>query len=253
MVVTVVSVHSFRGGTGKSNLTANVAAQLAARGLAVGVVDTDLASPGIHVVLGIEGAAIDASLNDYLLGRRSIAEVARQVDLDGVSGRVHLVPASVRSGEITKILREGYDAQLLVQGLRDVVDAVGLDMLLIDTHPGLGEETLLSLAISDTVLTVLRPDRQDYEGTAVLQEVAGGLGVRRQGLVVNKVPAGLDADDVRSRVSSAYGCPVVGLVRHDEDLLAHASAGVFVLDHPGHPVEKAVGEVTAWLLGGGDP
>src|SRR5690606_23728328 len=156
------------------------------------------------------------SLNDYLFGRRTIAQVARPVDLDELTGRVHLVPASVRAGEITKILREGYDAQLLVRGLHDVVEALGLDLLLIDTHPGLGEETLISLAISDTVLTVLRPDRQDYEGTAVLQEVAAGLGVRRQGLVVNKVPPGLDLDGVRDRVRTAYGSPVVGVLRHDD-------------------------------------
>ena len=37
----IVSVHSFRGGTGKSNSSANIAAKLAASGKRVGVVDTD--------------------------------------------------------------------------------------------------------------------------------------------------------------------------------------------------------------------
>lgn len=249
-MIQVVSIHSFRGGTGKSNLTANLAAQLARRDRAVGVVDTDLASPGIHVLFGLDGADIDSSLNDYLFGRLGIADVARRVTPDGSPGSIHLIPASVRAGEITRILREGYDAQHLVRGLRDVVDALGLDLLLIDTHPGLGEETLLSLAISDTVLTVLRPDRQDYEGTAVLQEVAAGLGVRRQGLVVNKVPTGLDPAGVRERVHAAYGSPVVGVVRHDDDLMALASAGVFTVRHPDHPVSVAVGEITDWLLEG---
>ncbi|MFL5804583.1 MAG: ParA family protein, partial [Roseiflexaceae bacterium] len=43
----IISIHSFRGGTGKSNTTANVTALLAASGLRVGVIDTDLQSPGI--------------------------------------------------------------------------------------------------------------------------------------------------------------------------------------------------------------
>lgn len=236
------------GCTGKSNLTANVAAQAAARDLAVGVVDTDLASPGIHLLFGLEGVVVETSLNDYLFGRCTIAEVARPVSLDGLSGSVHLVPASVRAGEITRILREGYDAQHLVTGLRDVVDTLGLDLLLVDTHPGLGQETLLSLAMSDTVLTVLRPDRQDYEGTAVLQEVAAGLGVRRQGLVVNKVPPGLDPEQVRQRVASSCGSPVVGVVRHDDDLMGLASADVFSLRHPDHPVTEAIQAVTDWVL-----
>ena len=38
----IVSIHSFRGGTGKSNTTANVAALLASEGRRIGVVDTDI-------------------------------------------------------------------------------------------------------------------------------------------------------------------------------------------------------------------
>ena len=44
----IVSVHSFRGGTGKSNLTANLGANLAMNDHRVGLVDTDIQSPGIH-------------------------------------------------------------------------------------------------------------------------------------------------------------------------------------------------------------
>ncbi|WP_153394988.1 MinD/ParA family ATP-binding protein [Ornithinicoccus halotolerans] len=249
-MIQVVSVHSFRGGTGKSNLTANLAVLLARRGYAVGVVDTDLASPGIHVLFGLDGEHVDAALNDYLFGQCAITDVARRVTAGDGPGRLYLIPASVRAGEITRILREGYDAQLLVRGLRDVIAALGLHLLLIDTHPGLGEETLLSLAISDTVLTVLRPDRQDYEGTAVLQEVAAGLGVRRQGLVVNKVPPILDADQVRDRVRTAYGSPVVGVLRHDDDVMALASGAVFALRHPEHQFTGSLAEPTDWLLSG---
>ena len=45
----IISIHSFRGGTGKSNTCANVTTLLAAQGMRVGVVDTDIQSPGIHV------------------------------------------------------------------------------------------------------------------------------------------------------------------------------------------------------------
>ena len=49
----IISIHSFRGGTGKSNTTANLAALLAADQKRVGVIDTDIQSPGIHVLFGI--------------------------------------------------------------------------------------------------------------------------------------------------------------------------------------------------------
>ena len=41
----VISIHSFRGGTGKSSTAADVATLLAAEGQRIGVIDTDLRSP----------------------------------------------------------------------------------------------------------------------------------------------------------------------------------------------------------------
>jgi MinD-like ATPase involved in chromosome partitioning or flagellar assembly len=64
----VISVHSFRGGTGKSNAAANVATLLAAEGQRVGVVDTDIQSPGIHTLFGLNQEAMRYSLNQYLWG-----------------------------------------------------------------------------------------------------------------------------------------------------------------------------------------
>ena len=49
----VISVHSFRGGTGKSNIAASLATALALQGRRVAVVDTDIQSPGIHILFGL--------------------------------------------------------------------------------------------------------------------------------------------------------------------------------------------------------
>ena len=75
----IISIHSFRGGTGKSNTTANLAALLAADGQRVGVIDTDIQSPGIHVLFGVKGAAINHSLNDYLRWHCAISQAAHDV------------------------------------------------------------------------------------------------------------------------------------------------------------------------------
>src|SRR5689334_10585008 len=96
-VVKIIAVHSFRGGTGKSNVTANLAALLAARGQRVGVVDTDIQSPGIHVLFGLRGEEIEHSLNDYLWGKISITRTAHRVLGDEGSGEVYLIPASVKA------------------------------------------------------------------------------------------------------------------------------------------------------------
>ena len=111
---------------------------------------------------------------------RPIAEVAHDVtdrlDAD-IAGRLFLIPSSMQPGEITRVLREGYDAQRLTTGIRELVDALDLDVLFIDTHPGLNEETLLSLVISHVLLIVMRPDRQAhmFELTALLPTTKRGV------------------------------------------------------------------------------
>ena len=157
-MASIISVHSFRGGTGKSNTTANLASVVAASGRRVGVIDGDIQSPGIHVLFGMAGDEVVGSLNDFLWHGRAIADVAHDVTdrvggaIDG--GRLFLIPSSMQPGEITRVLREGYDAQRLTEGIRELVDALDLDVLFIDTHPGLNEETLLSLVISHVLLIV---------------------------------------------------------------------------------------------------
>jgi septum site-determining protein MinD len=252
-MATIVSIHSFRGGTGKSNTTANIAAVLAARGRRVGVIDTDIQSPGIHILFGLSGDEITSSLNDYLWEGRDIGQAAHDVTprANGdAGGRIFLIPSSTKPGEISRALREGYDAQRLTQGLRRLVDELELDVLLIDTHPGLHEETLLSLVISNTLLIVMRPDQQDYEGTGITVRVARGLEVPRMMLLVNKTPPSLDPDAVKAKVEAAYGCDVVTVMPHSDDLMDLASSGIFVVRYPDHPVTALYETVAASVSAG---
>lgn len=239
----IISVHSFRGGTGKSNTTANLTGLLASDGLRVGVVDTDIQSPGIHVLFGVEDTGTDRSLNDYLRGECEIEETAVDVtDRVGVpiSGKIFLIPSSIKAGEIDRILREGYDVGLLNEGYQRLIETLDLDALLIDTHPGLNEETLLSIAISDALAIILRPDQQDYQGTGVTVEVARKLGVPRMVLVVNKVPGIWDADEVRQRVEQTYSCEVGAVLQHSDTMMTLASAGIFALRYPDDPMTESL-------------
>lgn len=231
----IISIHSYRGGTGKSNTTANLAAQLAALGHRVGVIDTDIQSPGIHVLFGLREDEMNFTLNDYLWGKCEIAKSAYDVTSRlgaPVSGRVFLVPSSIKANEIARILREGYDVGRLSDGYEDMIRDLRLDVLMIDTHPGLNEETLLSIVISTTVVLILRPDQQDYQGTAVTVDVARKLGVQRLLLLVNKVPQSYDMGEVVARVARTYQCEVGAILPHSDEMMALASAGIFSLRYP---------------------
>ena len=96
----IISINSFRGGTGKSNTTANISAILAMKGLRVGVVDTDIQSPGIHVLFGLDETEMGHSLNDYLWGKCGIRDCAHDVTSHlgvPVKGKVYLIPSSIKA------------------------------------------------------------------------------------------------------------------------------------------------------------
>jgi septum site-determining protein MinD len=249
---TIISVHSYRGGTGKSNTTANLAALLADQGYRVGVVDTDIQSPGIHVLLGLADEEIELALNNYLWGQCEIEQAAYDVSRQQdrmLSGALFLIPSSSKATNITKILREGYDHGLLNEGYQRLIEELNLDMLLIDTHPGLNDETLLSIATSHTLLVILRPDQQDYQGTGVTVEIARKLDVPNLLLLVNKVPQSFDSAAVRTRIEQTYDAPVAAVIPHSDDLMSLASNGLFALRYPDHPVAQLYRQVAVQLLG----
>lgn len=252
-----ISIHSFRGGTGKSNCAANLAALIARQGQRVGVLDTDIQSPGIHVLFNVDVGAIQYCLNDYLWGRCAIEQAATDVttaallpgDDPSQIGRIFLVPSSIKTGEIARILREGYDVAKLNDGIHEMTRSLNLDILLVDTHPGVNEETLLSIAISDLLLLIMRPDNQDFQGTAVTLELARKLEVKDLLVLLNKVPAGIDQRVLRAQVEATFEAPVVAMLPLNTEMAQNASGGIFCLRFPDHPFSRRIEGVSRKILG----
>ncbi|HET7375251.1 MAG TPA: MinD/ParA family protein [Anaerolineae bacterium] len=247
----IISIHSFRGGTGKSNTTANIATLLAISGQRVGVVDTDISSPGIHVLFGVNVDEMGFTLNDYLWGKCTINQAAHDMsDRLGqpIKGKLFLIPSSMKPGEISRVLKEGYDVGILNDGFNKIIDDLKLDALMIDTHPGLNEETLLSIAISDALVIIMRPDSQDYQGTSVTIDVARKLDVPRLLLMINKVPSVFDTAATKKRAEDVYKCEVAAVLPHSDDMMALASAGLFVLRFPDHPITRMYRQVVERLM-----
>ncbi|MEW5985413.1 MAG: MinD/ParA family protein [Chloroflexota bacterium] len=246
----IIALHSFRGGTGKSNVTANTAYLLAQAGNKIGIIDTDIQSPGIHVIFNLTEKQVKNTLNDFLWGNCAIEEAAYRVELPGLpaDGQVYLVPSSIKANDIARVLRDRYDPNALNDGFRDLIAAHDLDYLLIDSHPGLNEETLLSIAISDALIIVLRPDQQDFQGTHVTVEVARRLKVPEIMLVVNKVPPDYDFADVKRKVEQAYNCQVATLLPLSMDVAHTASSQIFCIQEPEHPFSQGVAELAHRLI-----
>lgn len=233
-------------------MTANLSAMAASQGKRVAIIDTDIQSPGIHVLFGLDETSLKLTLNDYLWDRCTIAEAAYDVTPASVAsqgGIIHLIPCSIKAGEIARILNEGYSVMLLNDGLRQLSDDLKLDYLFIDTHPGLNKETLLSIAISDALIIILRPDRQDFQGTAVTLQVANRLDTPKTHLVVNKVLSKYDSNAIREQVSKKFKTPVIGVFPVSEEMIELGSKELFTLAFPNHPYTTELKRVARQVVG----
>ena len=222
----IVTIHSYRGGTGKSNIAVNIAANLALQGKRVGLIDTDLNSPGAHILFNLPPDAISPTLNDYLRGKCSLVETVKTSSV----ANLYFVPASPRDLDVITIAKEGFSVEKLVDGCYQFLEAFDLDYLFIDTHPGLHEETLLLISISDLLGVILRPDEQDFQGTAVMLDITRDrLGVDCA-LLLNLIPSFIEINALEADCQKIYEAPILGALPHLEEFFG--SKGIFSLQYP---------------------
>jgi MinD-like ATPase involved in chromosome partitioning or flagellar assembly len=251
-MVKIVSLLSYRGGTGKSNLSANLAWLAARGGASVAVLDTDLQSPGVHIVLQADMSRAVFTLSDFVAKRCQLEEVAidltAELEIGTGGGKLFLLPSSMSVEAITRVIANGYDAGHLNQALAGLVEALALDLLILDCHPGLNRETLLTAAVSDVLLVLVRPDAQDFQGTAVITEVASKLQVPSILLVASKVIDGVDPVAFAARLEAAFGFPVAASIPLLPGIARLGSDGIFARLHPDHPVVTILQQLTNRLL-----
>jgi ATP-binding protein involved in chromosome partitioning len=129
----VVLVASGKGGVGKSSVTVNLAAALAARGLTVGVLDADIWGFSVPRMLGVEGRMAGEEQD----GRKVMIPNERRIG-DGVVRVVSM--GFLVDGEETALMWRGLMLNRGVQHfLQDVRWGDDLDYLLIDMPPGTGD------------------------------------------------------------------------------------------------------------------
>lgn len=130
----VLAVASGKGGVGKSSVTANLAAALADRGFAVGVIDADIWGFSIPRMLGIDGR-LEATTGPN--AERTITP--RTIPIG--NGRLDVVSMGLLVDDETDALMwRGLILNRAVQHfLEDVSWANDLDYIVIDLPPGTGD------------------------------------------------------------------------------------------------------------------
>ncbi|HUP87270.1 MAG TPA: P-loop NTPase [Acidimicrobiales bacterium] len=130
----VVAVASGKGGVGKSSVTASLATALAARGLAVGVLDADIGGFSIPRMLGLTDR-VDAD-KDPVTGKVRISPLVKEVGDRGGALKVVSMGSIEGAEEDQAIMLRGLMLNRAVQHFLEDVRWGELDYLLIDMPPG---------------------------------------------------------------------------------------------------------------------
>jgi ATP-binding protein involved in chromosome partitioning len=128
----VLAISSGKGGVGKSSITVNLAAGLAARGYRVGLIDADIAGFSVPRMLGMEGS-IDAQKAEG--GQSQMIPLEKKIG----TGTVEVLSMGFLSGEDEAIMWRGLMLNRAVQHFVEDGAWGDLDYLLVDMPPGTGD------------------------------------------------------------------------------------------------------------------
>jgi MinD-like ATPase involved in chromosome partitioning or flagellar assembly len=257
-----VSIHSSRGGTGKTVIAANLAAIYAKKGLNVALLDLDFRAPSLATVFskGFKGP-VHCWLNDFLNGRCSVKQVLIDVskgyDLKGrllvglanpAIDAIRSIMEKSRAWEVTAVKR-------LFAARSTLLGEMGVDYCIFDTSPGVQYMSINAVISSDLSVVVATLDSLDLKGVeSMLVELYDAF-AKKPVVLLNKVfPetriwSGEKQDDLVRRMEKVLKHRVIGVIPCYCDVLQAERTSLFAVEKPGHPFVRNLEEVAEKLEG----
>lgn len=256
----VIAVTSGKGGVGKSTVAANLAAQLAADGLSVGLIDADVHGFSIPGLMGLAGEGAAERSDSGTAVPTRVGELILPPVIHGVKViSIGMFLGGDREHDGIVAWRGPMLHRTLEQFLRDVHFG-DLDVLLLDLPPGTGDIAISmgQLLPGAEVVVVTTPQPAAAEVAWRSGALARKTGQTVVGVIETMSPAilpggarfalfgegGGRAVAARLEADAAEGAPPVPVLAEvpvDEALRADGDAGVpHVLSHPGSPAARAL-------------
>lgn len=246
----IIAVHSYKGGTGKTLISVNLAAVFAKMGKKVGILDLDFRAPSLFTVLKAEES--EFWVNDYLNSTVDIDKTL--VDLSSKlpgNGKFFVGLANPATEAIRDMSSKDRRWEMRALGrllaLREtLLHDQKFDYLFFDTSPGLQYSSINAIVAADFVIVATTSDRSDVDGTKRMLQELYSLFEKKSGLVLNKV---LDASatarkaEISAKVKAIYQVPLLGIVPCFCEILRAEGNMIFVQDKPDHPFTKILVEM----------
>ena len=236
-VQNIICIASGKGGVGKSTMTANLAAALAAEGKTAGALDCDVYGYSIPRMLGVEG-------------RPEVNERRKIIPLEGPAGvKVMSIGFFVEPG--AAVVWRGPMLHKAIQQFLEDVDWEELDYLLLDLPPGTGDVsmTLAQLLPQARIAIVTTPQPAAQSVAARAAEMAAKVDLEVMGVIENMsgftTPDGqrftIFGEGGGQLLADELDVPLLGKIPLSEELREHADAGTpLVLEQPDSPAGQAI-------------
>lgn len=236
-----IAVHSYKGGTGKTNICINLAAMVTLSGKKVCILELDLEAPNLHNIFRNDGKKW---LNDYLEGRSKLEDVL--IDATTVLGRrrkgeLKVALANPSMDAVRKHMASDRSQQL--SALKRLMAAKSVlnsfDYVFMDTSPGVTYSSINAVLSADRIMLIVRPDSFDIDGTRrLLSEFYGGL-QKKTGIVVNRC---MKKEDGEKAVKS-LDVPLLAMIPCYCEIPQNISGRIFVLENPEHRFRQDISSI----------
>jgi ATP-binding protein involved in chromosome partitioning len=248
----VILIASGKGGVGKSSVTVNLAAALAAaHGLTVGVLDADIWGFSVPRMLGLEGRLSGATLE----GKKQILPIERRIG-DGVVRVVSM--GLLVDDEETALMWRGLMLNRGVQHfLQDVHWGDDLDYLLIDMPPGTGDVQMgvAKLLPRAEVIVVTTPARAAQKVAVRAVGMARKSFLRVAGVIENMSAFHCDHGETYAlfgegggeQLAHDAGIPLLGAIPLEASVSAGGDSGIPVVTGDG-PAAEAFRAIAAHIV-----
>src|SRR5574340_1698061 len=236
----VVTVTSGKGGVGKTTLTANLAAALAADGAKVVCIDADIGLRNLDVVMGLENRIV-YDIVDVIEGR---CKLRQSMIRDKHLPDLYLIPAAQTRD---KTAMAPSDMVRICNELRP-----DHEYILIDSPAGIERGFRNAIAPADRVLVVTNPE---VSAVRDADRVIGILEAEEKGpaaLIINRLnPALVKNHDMLSAedVLDLLGIPLIGIVPEDQAVIVSSNHGTPVAQDPRSRAGQAFREIAKRIRG----
>jgi septum site-determining protein MinD len=256
-MVKMISIHSSRGGTGKSLISSNIGAILAAEGRNVALLDFDFRAPSFLTIFQAQ-KSVKGWVNDYLDGKARLEDV--MVDMTKnyeMNGRLHIGFANPDMDAMREIARKNRKWQMkalrkVMAMKQELTDKLGVEIVIADTSPGVQYSSVNAVVSSDVAVIVTTLDILDIEGVNRMVEDLYEPFEKKTYILVNKARPHMFVSEESKRslledVRSQFSQPLIAIIPCYCDILLAQRVSLFTLDRPEHPFTWAITEVAKRL------